>query len=78
MNIMQCEFQQLPHARMAAALVAFRMRIFVLCLSVYLPTICAIPSRIGNGLNYFVGTSAFSGAGLHLADSLPKGGYPYV
>lgn len=64
--------------RMAAGLAAFRVLIFVLCPSIYLSTVVATPSDIGNGTNCFVDTLAFSAATLLLADSLPKEGYSYV
>ena len=52
--------------------------ILFLCLFIYLPIVVAIPSDIGNGLNYFADTLLFSGAVLVLADALPKEDHPHV
>jgi uncharacterized membrane protein len=64
------------NARLAATYLG--IMILVLCLFIYLPIVVAIPSDIGNGLNYFVDTLLFSGAALVLADALPKGEHPHV
>ncbi len=63
-------------ARLAATCLG--IMIFLLCLFIYLPIVAAIPSDIGNGLNYFVDTLAFSGATLLVADALPKEVHPHV
>jgi uncharacterized membrane protein len=46
--------------------------VFALVLLVYLPIMIAKPSDIGNGLNYFADTLAFSGAALLLAGALVR------
>jgi len=61
-------------ARLAATYLG--IMIFLLCLFLYLPIVVAIPSDIGNGLNYFADTLLFSGAALVLADALPNENHP--
>jgi uncharacterized membrane protein len=63
-------------ARLAATYLG--IMILLICLFIYLPIVVAIPSDIGNGLNYFVDTLLFSGAALLLADALPKEDHPHV
>ena len=63
-------------ARLAATYLG--IMILLLCLFIYLPIVVAIPSDIGNGLNYFADTLLFSGAALVLADALPKENHPHV
>lgn len=46
--------------------------VFLIVMLVYLPMVIAAPADIGNGLNYFVDTLAFSGASLVLAGALPR------
>lgn len=46
--------------------------VLLLVLFIYLPILAADFPSIGNGLNYFVDTMAFSGAALVLADALPR------
>ena len=61
-------------ARLAAACVG--IVIFLVVAFVYLPTLFAHPSDIGNELNYVVDTLMFSGAALLLADALPRQAQP--
>ena len=63
-------------ARLAATYLG--IMILLLCLFIYLPIVVAIPSDIGNGLNYFADTLLFSGVALVLADALPKEDHPHV
>jgi uncharacterized membrane protein len=63
-------------ARLAATCLG--IMILLLVLFVYLPTLAAHPSDIGNELNFFVDTLAFSGAALLLADAMPKEDHPQV
>jgi hypothetical protein len=48
------------------------IRILLLVLFVYLPILVANPSSMGEGLNYFVDTLAFSGVALVLADAISQ------
>jgi uncharacterized membrane protein YphA (DoxX/SURF4 family) len=52
--------------------------VLVLVIFVYLPILGATPGDIGNGLNYFVDTLAFSGAALLLADAMPREAYEHA
>ena len=52
--------------------------VLLLVVFVYLPILSATPGDIGNGLNYFVDTLAFSGAALLLADAMPREAYEHV
>jgi len=65
----------MTQARLAATVLG--IVIFLLIMFVYLPTLVANPSDIGNELNYFVDTLVFSGAALLLADALPKADLPH-
>jgi len=57
-------------ARLAATYLG--IMILLLVLFVYLPILVANPSSIGDGLNYFVDTLAFSGTALVLADAISE------
>jgi uncharacterized membrane protein YphA (DoxX/SURF4 family) len=63
-------------ARMAATVVG--AMVLVLMVFVYTPILIASVSDIGNGLNYFADTLAFSGAVLLLADAMPKEENPHA
>jgi hypothetical protein len=62
--------------RMAATVVG--AMVLVLMVFVYVPILIASLTDIGNGLNYFADTLAFSGAALLLADAMPKEENPHV
>jgi uncharacterized membrane protein len=64
------------HSRLAATYLG--LTILLIVLVVYLPILIAIPSDIGDGLNYFADTLLFSGAALLLADALPKENQPHA
>jgi uncharacterized membrane protein len=55
-----------------SAAICLGIVIFVLTLFVYLPIVVSSPADIGNALNYFFDTLAFSGAALALAEALKE------